>query len=409
MKILFVLECTALMTNGTTASCIRFAEELNKRGHEVTCIGCELKGKDKPTEHYAEFENYNFPIFQSLIEKEGFQFVKVDNVKLYELIKETDCVHFFLSFKLASNAYLIARSLNKPVTGAFHLQPDSITSAIHMNCKFLTSIIYKGFRRYLYKKVQYIHCPSKMIEQELKRQNYKSELRVISNGITPFWHKVDAEKEFKDKCVVTMVGRLADEKSQDTLIKAIKYTKHEKDIKLVLCGQGPNQTKYEKLIKKQKLTNEALIRFMNQEDLRKFLSTVDLYCHCSKAEIEGLSCVEAFSCGAVPVISNSKLSATSQFALCDESIYKKGNYKDLAKKIDYWFEHKELLKEYSLKYQELSKEYALDKQVDKFIQFFNDAISNYKPYKLSNKDKRKIKHIYKILIKNNIVKEMPIL
>jgi len=407
MKILFVLECTALMTNGTTASCVRFAEELTKKGHEITCIGCELKGKEKPTENYVEFDNYNFPIFQSLIQKEGFQFIKIDNVKLYKLIKNTDCVHFFLSFKLASNAFYIARSLDVPVTGAFHLQPDTITSAIHMNFAPLNAIIYKGFKNYLYKKIDYIHCPSKMIEKELRRHHYENELRVISNGITPFWHKVDAEKKYKDKFVVTMVGRLADEKRQDTLIKAIKYTHHEKDIKLILCGQGPNKKKYEKLIKKQNFTNEALIKFMSQEDLRKFLSTVDLYCHCSDAEIEGLSCVEAFSCGAVPVISDSKLSATSQFALCDESIYKKGDYKDLAKKIDYWFENREKIKEYSIKYQELSKEYALDIQVEKFVQFFKDAISNYKPYELSNKDKKKINKIYKTLIKNNVVNEMP--
>lgn len=407
MKILFVLECTALMTNGTTASCIRFAEELNKRGHQVTCIGCELKGKEKPTEYYAEFENFKFPIFESLIEKEGFQFVKIDDIKLYNLIKESDCVHFFLSFKLASHAFFIARSLGVPVTGAFHLQPDTITSAIHMNFAPLNAAIYKGFKHYLYKKIDYIHCPSKMIERELRRHHYNNELRVISNGITPFWHKVEAEKEFKDKFVVTMVGRLADEKRQDTLIKAIKYSKHESDIKLILCGQGPNKEKYEKLIKKQKFTNEALIRFMSQEDLRKFLSTVDLYCHCSDAEIEGLSCVEAFSCGAVPVISNSKLSATNQFALCDESIYKKGCYKDLAKKIDYWFENRDMLSEYSLKYQELSKEYALEIQVEKFEQFFNDAITNYKPYKLSNRDKKKTKKIYKKLIKEKVVNEMP--
>lgn len=407
MNILFVLECTGLMTNGTTASCIRFAEELNKRGHKVTCIGNELKGNEKPTENYVEFKNYNFPIFQSLIQKEGFQFVKIEHDKLYNLIKENDCVHFFLSFKLASVAYLIARSLNKAVTGAFHLQPDTITSAIHMNFAPLNAIIYKGFKTYLYKKIQYIHCPSKMIEHELRRHHYNNELRVISNGINPFWKKVEAEKEFKDKFVVTMVGRLADEKRQDTLIKAVKYSKHEKDIKLILCGQGPNKKKYEKLIKKQHFTNEALIKFMTQEELRNFLSTVDLYCHCSDAEIEGLSCVEAFSCGAVPVISNSKLSATSQFALCDESIYKKGDYKDLAKKIDYWFENKDKLASYSLKYQELSKEYALDIQVDKFEKFFSDAINNYNPSKLSLKDKRKIKHIYKILSKKNIVNEMP--
>ena len=41
MKILFVLECANQPTNGTTASCIRFAKELEKKGHEVSIIGCE--------------------------------------------------------------------------------------------------------------------------------------------------------------------------------------------------------------------------------------------------------------------------------------------------------------------------------------------------------------------------------
>ena len=41
MKILFALECANQPTNGTTASCIRFAKELEKKGHEVTIIGCD--------------------------------------------------------------------------------------------------------------------------------------------------------------------------------------------------------------------------------------------------------------------------------------------------------------------------------------------------------------------------------
>ena len=41
MKILFALECANLRTNGTTAACIRFAQELEKRGHIVTILGCD--------------------------------------------------------------------------------------------------------------------------------------------------------------------------------------------------------------------------------------------------------------------------------------------------------------------------------------------------------------------------------
>ena len=41
MRILFALECANLRTNGTTAACIRFAQELEKRGHIVTILGCD--------------------------------------------------------------------------------------------------------------------------------------------------------------------------------------------------------------------------------------------------------------------------------------------------------------------------------------------------------------------------------
>jgi len=413
MKVLFVLECSALMTNGTTASCLRFANELNKKGHKVTVIGCELKGKARPIENYVEFKNYKVIIFDGLIHKEGFQFVKVENDKLNNLIKENDVIHFFLPFKLANNARLIAEAYNKPVTGAFHLQPDSITSAIHMNNRFLNWCIYKGFYTYMYKRIDFIHCPSKMIADKLKEYKYDNQLRIISNGISSFWHRVEAKKNpnYNNKFVVSMVGRLADEKRQDLLIKAVKQSKHEKDIQLVLCGQGPNKHKLEKLCNKLKFTNKPIFEFLSQEQLREFLSSIDLYVHCSDAEIEGLSCVEAFTCGVVPVISDSKLSASSNFALCDESLFKHGNYKDLATKIDYWFEHEKERLEYSKKYIELSKEYALELQVTKFEKFLSDAIEYKKTNKAKpfnrRKDIKKQRRIFKKLLKAKKIDALP--
>lgn len=414
MNILFVLECAGLMTNGTTASCIRFANELNNKGHKVTVVGCNPSG-EKPTENYEVLEDFNVPIFNGLIHKEGFQFVKVDDAVLYNAIKNSDVVHFFLPFKLAQHARLIADVLGIPVTGAFHLQPDSITSAIHLSNRINNSFIYRGFDRYIYKKIDLVHAPSDMIKNKLLDFRYKNDIKVISNGISDFWHRVEATKEekFKDKFLVCMVGRFADEKRQDLLIKAVKNSKYEDKIQLILCGKGPNEAKYRKLINKLKFTNEPELRFMNQVDLRYFLSSVDLYVHCSDAEIEGLSCVEAFTCGAVPVISSSPLSATPTFALCKESLFKHGNYKDLANKIDFWFENRDLLKEYSSKYQNLALEYALPIQVEKFEEFFREAI-DLKKYKIdiaskqkSRKDKRLQRKIFKGLYKKGVINEMP--
>ena len=58
-------------------------------------------------------------------------------------------------------------------------------------------------------------------------------------------------------------------------------------------------------------------------------------------EIEAMSCMEAFAGGLVPVIANSKKSATPQFALDERSLFKAGDSRSLAEKIDYWIEHED--------------------------------------------------------------------
>ena len=90
--------------------------------------------------------------------------------------------------------------------------------------------------------------------------------------------------------------------------------------------------------------------FYGQDELRRLINMCDLYVHASDAEIEGISCMEALACGLVPVISDSPLSATGQFALCAESLFRAGDADDLARRIDYWVEHPEEKRAYAEQY-----------------------------------------------------------
>ena len=63
MKILFVLECANKMTNGTSATCVRFADELRKRGHEVKILGVGDKNTESDP-NYIGLRNFRFPFFQ---------------------------------------------------------------------------------------------------------------------------------------------------------------------------------------------------------------------------------------------------------------------------------------------------------------------------------------------------------
>ena len=124
MKILFALECANQPTNGTTASCIRFAKELEKKGHEVTIIGCDRIVGEAYHRYYG-LPKYYFPVTDPLIVKGGFLVCKLIYETLYEAIKGQDVVHVFLPFKLGNVCRLIAPEQGIAVTPAVRSYIDT--------------------------------------------------------------------------------------------------------------------------------------------------------------------------------------------------------------------------------------------------------------------------------------------
>lgn len=382
MKILFVLECANQPFNGTTATCIRFAKELEKRGHEVRIIGCD-RIIGEPYHRYYGLPKYHFPFADKAIVKDGFLLCKIIYKTIYEAMEGVDIVHTFLPFKLSNVLRILAQERGIAVTTAFHIVPQNCTAAIHLGwSKLINGTVLYCFKKYLYNQVKYVHCPSPMAALVLKKHQAKyCEPRVISNGVIPFFHKIETKKpeEYKDKFIVCMSGRLADEKRQDLIIKAVAKSKYNDKIQVILCGQGPNEKIYYRLAKRLKLANPIKIKFCSHEELRDTLNYIDLYVHASDYEIEGISAIEAMSCGAVPLISNHTMCATKDFSIDDEHcLFKHGSPKDLAKKIEWFYEHQDELGELKKRYLEHSKKYALEDQVSALEQMFVDAYSDQK-------------------------------
>ena len=103
-----------------------------------------------------------------------------------------------------------------------------------------------------------------------------------------------------------------------------------------------------------------------------------MYVHSADAEIEAISCIEAFACGNVPIIANSPNSATKQFALIPESLFEAGNSNSLASRIDFWIENEKYKKEMELKYSQSAENYRLKNSIKKMEEMFEDAIRECK-------------------------------
>ena len=149
-------------------------------------------------------------------------------------------------------------------------------------------------------------------------------------------------------------------KRQDFLIKALKYCRNEKHIQIILAGKGPTEAKLRKLAKKAKPTNEIKFVYIPHDELPKTLSYVDLFVSTSQIDIESVSTIEAISCGVTPVFNDSKRSSGRFFALDNRNTFKDRSPKDLARKIDYWYEHEDERKKCSEAYLKLLDRFNYD-------------------------------------------------
>ncbi len=373
MKILFVIDQFRHSKNGTTASASRMLRSLQSRGHQVRVV-CG----DDPGEEYAVPTGIKrYPFLYQLCKRQGMFLAHPDDAVLEREIRRSDLVHFMLPFELSRRGKRIADALEKPSTAAFHLQPENITSTLRLGkVEAVNELLYRTYRRF-YDRFTHVHCPSKMIRSNLLRRGYRAQLHVISNGVAEEFRPRQTKKpaRFAGRKLVLMVGRLSREKRQDVLIDAVARSRHETSIQLVLAGQGPMQGKLAR--RGEQLTHRPEIGFFNKDALIDLMNVCELYVHASDVEIEAIACLEAMACGLVPIISDSKKSATGQFALSEANRFTSGDPRSLARQIDRLLEDGSLRKQLSRHYLRYADWFSLQKSVDGLEAMFKQACDDH--------------------------------
>lgn len=371
MKIVIVIDLIDLKTNGSVMTALRFADGLKARGHGVRLVAIGAKG-----EHDCCIAERYIPVVTPVAAKNQIKFGKFEEQKIRKTFEGADVVHFIFPFKLEKKCKKLADEMGIPTTAAFHVQPENFSYNMHMGSnKLICNFIYSKFRREFYKNFNRIHCPSAVIAKQLEAHGYKSELYVISNGYDKSFVP-PAEKPENGKFEVVMVGRLAPEKNQKVLVSAVARCKYRDNIHVNLLGNGP---KKKSLLKQaQKLGVDVSFGFYPKEQLVKKLQHCDLYVHCAEVETEAIACIEAIACGLVPVIADSKMSATPQFALDERSLFKNDDADSLAKKLEYWYENGVERKKMSGIYAQSAFKYSLENSLKKAERMFIDEINDYK-------------------------------
>lgn len=361
MTIVVVCDVLGEENNGTTIAAMNLIRFLRSRGHEVrvVCADQDKRGRDGV---YVVPNLDLGRLLNAYVAKVGVTLARVDERVVREALDGADHVHVMLPFPLGTAAMRIAKDLGLSVTAGFHMQAQNFTSYIKLNkVGFLNKAVYRYIYKHFYQYVDAVHYPTEFIRNVFEGNvHHTTNGYVISNGVHAYvQHRERAKpKELEDKTVILTTGRYAREKSQDTLIRAVGYSKHKDRIQLILGGQGVKERYYRRLAKR--LPVEPVFRFYSREDIIDVLNYADIYVHPAEVELEGISCLEAIACGKLTVVSDSKHAATKGLAIDESCTFRSRDARDLARVIDYWIEHPEEGRKYEKLYLDSAGSFDLD-------------------------------------------------
>jgi len=378
MKVLFVTNNAYTRGNGLSTSVRNTVRNLREYGVDVRLMAAANPDPDGPQPDFP-LKQWKIPLFEPIIRANGFCYARIERKVIREAVAWADVVHFEECFMLERVVRRIAVKQGKPMTATYHLLAENITANLGLPKKnFISRLITGLWVKGAFNYCSDIQCPTDEVARHFKTFCTRPRVHVISNGIR-LYDSFTPEPRLPEPTVdILCIGRLAREKSQETLLNAMRHSRHAGQIRLFFAGNGPKAKKYRKM--SDRLYRDGVLKyvpsfgFYTAEELRDLSRRCYLYVHCAWVEVEGLSCLEATREGLVPIIGEGELIGTSQFALCPESLYPACDSRALAERIDWWIEHPEKRNEMSVKYAEAAHNYALEDSIAALVAMFRQAL-----------------------------------
>lgn len=311
LKIAIFSEVYHPTMNGVVVSIDTFKNELTERGHEVYVFAPENK-------NFKDLKNvFRFPSF----EIPGYNFYPiaypwVKNTKLagdwFEALKQCDLVHSQHLFTMGNLGLRAARATKIPIIYTYH---TLIADYVHY-----MPIVGFLFKKYLISRskkycnlVDQVVTPSPSMRNVLLGYGVTTEIKPIPTGIQIENFQRTASNEFRQKNgidpedkILLFVGRLAQEKNVEFLIKAFeKINQNCPNSHLVLVGSGPQEKTYQNLAHGLKAGHK--ISFLGQqpkEETEKIFGWSDIFVFPSITDTQGIVIAEAMAAGTPPVAIN---------------------------------------------------------------------------------------------------------
>jgi 1,2-diacylglycerol 3-alpha-glucosyltransferase len=303
MRIAFFTDSYLPQRDGVVSTIVNFRKELEKEGHEVFIFAAGSR-KDKrenrdahvfyhtaiPFRPYPDYKVVLFPV-RSL--------AKVRSLKV-------DMIHTHSMAGMGVAAYASAKALGKPLVGTFHTLLPEATHYIsrHSMVRRIGKRLLWNYLRLYYNRCGTVMVPSKWIGELIASKGIRNSV-VVPPGIYPERFARGNGNAFREKHglgkapVIMYVGRVAEEKNLETLIKSAIFVLEEMPkAKFVIVGKGPAQKNYAELARRQGIGRSFVFTgFVKDEELPDAYHACDVLAFPSTFETLGMVALEAMACG----------------------------------------------------------------------------------------------------------------
>lgn len=388
MKIALITEVYHPSVNGVVVSIDSFRNELCALGHTVIIIAPESKIKHLDPPHTFRVPSLALPWTRDYK-------MSRPNASTFSFIKNQkfDVIHTQHMFTMGWFGLRAGRRYSIPVVHTYHTLITEYTHHIPLFGSFIPTrwLIQKYLvnhsRRYA-DAVNALITPSHAMAHILRSYGIRKKINVVSTGInSALFDAADGDYVYarhalpKNVKIVLFVGRLALEKSVDLLIQSYaKLQKIHPHTRLILLGSGPQQQQYEALVKILGISDKVIFPgFVSPDITRHYFKAAYIFAFPSHTDTQGIVIAEAMAAGAA-VIAVNRLGPTDIVRNGYNGLLIEPSVDMMAHALERLIVNTSLRDRLVRNAHESVKQYSSQKQTDKLIHVYTQAINTHKRY-----------------------------
>ena len=373
MKIAVFTDTFVPQVNGVVTSILNSTTNLAKRGNKIMIFSPKIGKRLNLHKNIEIVELKSFNLLKRYKEME----VRIPTfLNVLKKVKRfnPDIIHINTPLGIGDEGFLCAKVLKKPIVGTYHtLLPDFLR---HINLaglekkEFMRYITWK-YSNFIYDRCNVVTAPSAMIKKELKKNELKTKIEVISNGVD--LNKFYKKKINKNGITILHVGRMSYEKNVDVVLQAMKIVSEYKKVNFMIVGGGPDLERLKDYSKKINL-NVKFTGNIKNEELVDYYNKADIFVTASTIETEGIVLLEAMACG-LPIVGVNKLAIPEVVKDGKNGFIAKVNDpEDIARCLKILIKNPDLINKFSKNSLKLVKNYSLENSIRKLEKIYNSLL-----------------------------------